>query len=437
MKTGPPPNGGGIMESDKISPVEENILQEERVKLPEVVAKILELREKGWGQRRIALALGINRKTVQRYIRQNGWLPYHKPVRHKKLEGLKDWLEERFEKHKGNAAVIQQELLKEHNIHAASRTIQYAVKCFRQKLFAETHATVRFETPPGRQLQIDFGSLVISIGGAKQKVFLFVATLGYSRRQYVQAFLSERQTSWFKGMEGAFHHFGGITDEILFDNSRSLVSLHNPITREVAFTQGLHAFANYWKFKPKACAPYRPRTKGKDERSVGYVKKNCIAGREFSSWPEMEEHFSWWMREISDKRIHGTTGEKPIDRFTQEIAALRPLDGKPSFCHTREHFRVVHIDSCIEMDSNFYSVPWHLIKQSVVVHMNDLEVRILYEDKEVARHPILQGRRKRIVNPHHLKGIVRDNIKISNESVSCALLRPLAEYETVAGGNWS
>lgn len=425
------------MESDKISPVKENILQEETMKPPEAVAKILALREKGWSQRRIAHALGMNRKTVQRYIRQNGWLPYQKPVRHKKLEGLKDWLEERFEKHKGNAAVIQQELLKEHNIYAAPRTIQYAVKCFRQKLFAETHVTVRFETLPRKQLQIDFGSLHLPIGGIKQRVFLFVATLGYSRRQYVQAFLNERQTSWFKGLEGAFQHFGGVTEEILFDNSRSLVSLHNPMTREIAFTQGLHAFANYWKFNPKACAPYRPRTKGKDERSVGYVKKNCIAGREFSSWAELEEHFSWWMREISDKRIHGTTGEKPIERFAQEAPVLRSLDGKPSFCHTREQFRVVHTDSCIEIDSNFYSVPWHLIKQSVVVQMNDLEVKILYENEEVARHPILQGRRNRAINPHHLKGIIKVNAKSFKDSVSPALLRPLSEYESIVGGSWS
>lgn len=427
------------MNFDKISLVENNILQEGVVEQPETVTKILNLRERGWGQRRIAHALGINRKTVKRYIRQNGWLPYKKPVRHKKLEGLKDWLEERFEKHKGNAAVIQQELLSEHKVHAAPRTIQYAVKCFRQKLFAENHATVRFETPPGKQLQIDFGSLKISIAGSSQKVFIFVATLGYSRRQYVQAFLHERQTSWFRGMEGAFQHFGGVTEEVLFDNARSLVSLHNPITREVAFNQKLHAFANYWKFKPKACAPYRPRTKGKDERSVGYVKKNCIAGREFSSWQALEEHMAWWMREISDPRIHGTTGEKPIDRFLkEEIQALHSLDGKPSFCHTREQYRVVHTDSCVEVDSNFYSVPWSLIKQFVVVQVHDLEVRIFYENEEVARHPIVNGHRKRAINPHHLDGIVGTQKRIEErQSAVPDLLRPLSEYEAIAGGGWS
>jgi transposase len=96
--------------------------------------------------------------------------------------------------------------------------------------------------------------------------FLFVATLGYSRRIYVQAFRHERQWAWFSGMEGAFRHFGGLPEEVLFDNAKALVDRHDRATREVIFNQRLHAFARYWGFRPHACAPYRARTKGKDER---------------------------------------------------------------------------------------------------------------------------------------------------------------------------
>lgn len=89
------------------------------------------------------------------------------------------------------------------------RAVERAVRPFRQQLAAEARATVRFETPPGRQLQIDFGETAVLIGAEKVRVYLFVATLGYSRRPYVQAFRHERQSAWFDGMEGAFHHFGG------------------------------------------------------------------------------------------------------------------------------------------------------------------------------------------------------------------------------------
>jgi hypothetical protein len=115
-------------------------------------------------------------------------------------------------------------------------------------------------------------------------VHLFVAALGYSRRPFVRAFRHERKSAWFDGMEGALRRFGGMPQEVLFDNARVLVDHHDAATREVRFNERLHAFARYWGFGPHACAPYRARTKGKDERGVGYVKRNAIAGHAFDSW---------------------------------------------------------------------------------------------------------------------------------------------------------
>ena len=86
------------------------------------------------------------------------------------------------------------------------------------------------------------------------------------------------------------------------------------MTREVEFNARLHAFAKHWNFRPHACAPYRARTKGKDERGVGYVKKNAIAGRQFESWSALEAHLDAWTRDVADRRVHGTTGEAPIER---------------------------------------------------------------------------------------------------------------------------
>ena len=84
---------------------------------------------------------------------------------------------------------------------------------YRQELAAEARATVRFETPPGKQLQIDFDERLVEIAGSKVRAYLFVATLGYSRRQYVWAFRNERQESWFDGLESAFARFGGVTED--------------------------------------------------------------------------------------------------------------------------------------------------------------------------------------------------------------------------------
>jgi len=164
---------------------------EKTMESPDIVEKILRLSSEGWGKKRIAKELGISPNTVKRYRRQGQWLPYSAPKRAKKLETLDVWLEDMFTLHKGNAEVVRQELVRQHNIHANLRTIERAVKPFRQKALVSAKATVRFETPPGKQMQIDFGSMSVKIAGEVTKIYFFAAVLGFSRRQYIQAFTHE------------------------------------------------------------------------------------------------------------------------------------------------------------------------------------------------------------------------------------------------------
>jgi transposase len=198
---------------------------------PDEVAAMLRLKALGWGIKRIAKALGCSHMTVRHYVAQGGWQPYRGRGRPRALAGLEDWLAERFRRHAGNADVVRQELAAEKSITLSLRTIERAVAPLRREFEVLARATLRFETPPGKQLQIDFGERRVAIGGATVKVYLFVATLGYSRRLYVRAFRNERQESWFAGLEGAFRHFGGVTDEVLLDNDRGLVVRHDRETR--------------------------------------------------------------------------------------------------------------------------------------------------------------------------------------------------------------
>src|SRR5215204_3710168 len=161
-----------------------------------------------------------DRETVRRRLAAGGWTPYRSPERPGALAGHGAWLAERFRRHRGNADVVRQELAAELGIAVSLRTVERAVEPLRRELAAEALATVRFETPPGRQLQIDFGERGVRIGEEVVRVYLFVATLGYSRRVYVRAFRHERQSAWFEGLEGAFHHFGGLPAEVLLDNAR-------------------------------------------------------------------------------------------------------------------------------------------------------------------------------------------------------------------------
>ena len=415
----------------------------DEMKTPDDVSAMVRLKGLGWGAKRIAAELGCSKNTVKRWLRYGDWRPCVTPSRSKKLDGLSDWLAERFRRHRGNADVIRQELAQEKDIHVSLRTVERTVAPLRRELVAEARATVRFETPPGEQLQIDFGERRVEIAGVATKVFFFVATLGYSRRLHVRAFGHEKQESWFAGMESTFQAFGGIAREVLLDNARALVLHHDPSSREVVLHPRLHAFAKHWGFRIRACAPYRARTKGKDERGVGYVKRNAIAGRRFASWAAMEAHLDAWTRDIADLRVHGTTGEAPIDRFLREEAgALRAVRGIPPFTTHRDLMRSVGADCAVAIDGNAYSVPWRLIGERVRVTVGNEIVRIHHGGREVAIHAELKGRHGRIVDDAHLAGLVGTRERPVHLApprpppAPAALLRPLAEYEAVVGGGF-
>jgi transposase len=397
--------------------------------------------------KRIARELGCSHHTVKAYVAVGGAKPFKAAKRAKLLDGHEAWLRERFLRHRGNADVVRQDLIAEKGLTVSRRTLQRAVQRYRQALAAEALATVRFETPPGRQLQIDFGERLVEIGGARIKAFVFVATLGHSRRLHVRAFRHEQQASWFAGLESAFTTFGGVPEEVLMDNPRALVVRHDAASRQVAFNDKLIAFAKHWGFAPRACAPYRARTKGKTESGVGYVKKNAIAGHSFASWEAFEAHLARWEREVANVRVHGTTGEAPIARFERDEAhRLKPLGGRPAFGSLRELTRTVGNDCAVEVDTNSYSVPWKLIGERVAVTVAAGKVRIRHGLREVAVHEQSAGRRQRLVDRAHLDGVAgregpvrRQEIEalpVADASPPLSLLRPLAEYEAAIGGGF-
>lgn len=407
---------------------------------------MLALSALGWGSKRISKELGCSRNTVREYLRQGGWRPMDVAARAGALEPHREWLAERLRRHRGNADVVRQDLQRELGIAVSLRTVQRAVEPLRRELRAAALATVRYETAPGQQLQIDFGSTAVMVGEELQRVHLFVATLGYSRRCYVSVFLHERQSAWLHGLEGAFRHFGGLPHELLLDNAKALVQEHDVQTREVKFNDRFHAFCRYWDVVPRACAPYRARTKGKDERGVGYVKRNAIAGHRFDGLEALHAHLQRWMREVADIRVHGTTGEPPIVRFERdEKARLKPLAAKAPFLQVRELTRRVHADACIELDTNRYSVPWRLIGEAVTVVVAEQCVRVLHAGQEVACHAQSALRRATVIERAHLVGIVGAQLAgvtllprtpQPTPPLSAELLRPLQQYEAALGGGW-
>ena len=407
------------------------------------ITEIFCLHRQGWGTKKIAEALRISRNTVRKYLRQGEWKPCRKAPKASRLAGLSDWLRERFRRHSGNADVVRQELEKELGIRVSLRTVERSVEPWRREMKVEREATIRYETAPGRQMQIDFGEKKVEIGGEYVRVHIFTATLGYSRRQYVQAFRSETQSSWFEGIESALRYFGGVPQEVLVDNAKALVTHNDRASGELLLNEKFKALATYWGFQIRTCAPYRARTKGKVERYVGYGKNNGLAGRIFDSWEELESHITTWLREVSDPHTVSTTGESPLKRFERdEKAELRHLPNKAPFHQIRECVRKVSRDATVELDTNRYSVPWKHIGEEVRVQVVGGEVIVssLQGGYELGRHTENKGRHQRIVRSEHLEGIVSvsrlvstkepDNV-LNEESPEKEgeLTRPLSRYE--------
>ena len=134
-----------------------------------------------------------------------------------------------------------------------------------------------------------------------------------------------------EGLESAFERFSGVPEELLFDQMRAVVVSDG---REgggelVVNAEFLH-FAAHWGFKARACRPYRARTKGKVERPIRYIRDSFFYGRAFANDEDLNAQVLQWLEGRANRRRHGTTGERPVDRFERdERPALRPLASGP------------------------------------------------------------------------------------------------------------
>ncbi len=176
--------------------------EDTRMLEPEVVDRIRELSGQGLGSKRIARQLGVSRNCVRRYL-AGATVGFQERPAARRLDGatLREVHDLFGTIAEGNTVVIQQELARR-GLHVELRTLQRAVASLRQQQRAQALATVRFETPPGRQIQIDFGEKVVRIAGQPVKVYLMTVVLGYSRRLYCRAFLAQRQDDWLEGLDG-------------------------------------------------------------------------------------------------------------------------------------------------------------------------------------------------------------------------------------------
>jgi transposase len=348
----------------------------------------------------IARRLAIDRKTVRRWIRMP-WQPYQRAPKEQTLLSVhEDFLRERAAQVQFSAQILFQELRRQRGYSGSYETVKRFVAPLRELQLAAEATQTRFETPPGQQSQIDWGQTQVTFrSGGRRKVYFFVLTLGYSRRGFYWPSADERLAQFLDAHERAFEHFGGHTREHLYDRTRCVC--YPDREGRIVWNPTFLSFAQYWGFEPRRCRPYRAQTKGKVESGVKYIKHNFLPGREFIDIVDLTEQLLDWNTTIADVRIHGTTHERPIDRFAREQCHLIPTASQRPFAQEGRRSRIVASDYLVSFNTNRYSVPFHLIGQTVELQARCGQLEVYYRGRRIAEHPLLEGHHQLRILPEH------------------------------------
>ncbi len=377
------------------APVEGWMLREDVVR--EVLARLA----RGEQVKAIARELGVDKKTIKRWRQRGAWRPRTPRVFAKAIDAHRPFLERRGPEVGWNCVVLLRELQMQ-GFTGGYQHVQRALQPLRTTRQWAARATVRFETGPGEQAQVDFGQLQVWIADAATPVHFFVFTLGFSRRAVAYAYRNERLDTLLDGHERALRHFGGVPLSCLYDNPRTITLGRS--AGQVLWHPRFEDFARYYGFTPRACQPYRARTKGKVESGVKYVKRNALAGRRFASWAALETWLDEWAATVSDVRVHGTTHERPIDRFARDT--LTPLGTQPPYHFTAPRRRIVAADALVAIAAGRYSVPVRYVGQTVDVRETATHYVIVAGDTCIAQHA-KAGRHAVVMEPAHYAGLLR------------------------------
>jgi transposase len=356
----------------------------------------------------IARRLDLDRKTVRRCLRQNEWRPYERAARSETLLSEHvQFLHGRAAQVNYSARILYQELRAARGYTGSYETVKRFVAPLRESQRAEELCQMRFETGPGEQSQIDWGQLSTHFRAQPVTLHLFVLTLGFSRRGFYHACADEQLGQFLEAHERAFEHFGGLTREHLYDRPRTVC--YPDAEGHRVWNPTFKAFSEYWGFEPRVCRAYRAQTKGKVESGVKYVKRNFAPGRSFLDMVDFQAQLDEWNASIADQRVHGTTHERPIERFERERGHLVALAGQPGFALARSVSRIVAEDWLVSFEANRYSVPFRLVGQTVSVKREGEWLRIRHRDELVAEHALLAGKHQVRILPEHGPGAAARN----------------------------
>jgi transposase len=263
---------------------------------------------------------------------------------------------------------------------------------------------VRFETPPGEQAQVDFAHFEVEFAddhGVKRIVWLFSMVLGYSRLIWGRFVVHQDLQSVLRCHIAALEGIGGAPHEILYDRMKTAV-IGEDADGLVVYNRALVDLARHYGFQPRACRPYRPKSKGKVERPFRYIREDFFLGGSFRNLDDLNAQLQHWLDAVANPRVHATTQRVVNEAFAEEKPALKPLPLAPYRTVLKLERRVSH-EGMVSIGGNLYSVPDTTRRRVLDVHVFADEIRIFEAGALIASHAPLEGRDQRRLDPAHRK----------------------------------
>lgn len=387
------------------------------------------LLEAGVPQTHIAEELGIDRKTVARYASDETLPQYKRAPMPSLLDPFKDYLRQRLAKYDLTAMKLFAEIQPQ-GYRGSYPLVQRYVKQIRPS--KPQPAFVRFETAPGLQAQVDWSPFGrINYLGQSRPLSCFALVLAYSRLLYAEFTVSEDLPTLVQCHLNAFRYAGGLPQEILYDQMKTVVLSWSP--EHIEWNPTFLDFARTFGFDPRVCRPRRAMTKGKIERPFGYISESFFAGLDLAqlTLEDLNGLLRHWLDHTANVRVHRTTQAVPFERLKKE--KLLPLPER-AYAVEMVETRKSHKDCHLEYQGNRYSVPFQYARRELTVRAQGDQIRIFDGDQLIATHAQCRQRGQMITDPAHFAGLPCPAYPASSQALQERFLTTFPETEAFVQG---
>lgn len=381
------------------------------------IFEIHRLNDLSWSERKIARHLHIGRTTVKKYLNTPDQAPATRNKKASKLDAYRELIDQFLEQDPQVKAPVVLQRLQQQGFDGKITIVRdFLLKLRGQRLYRTPY--IRFESPPGEQMQIDWGHFGhLQYGQTKRKLYALAVIESYSRMLYVQFTHSQKQQTLHQCLLDAFRFYGGTPKEIVVDNMLTAVTERQGSL--VRFNGAFLEFLRPFKIMPVACNPAAPHEKGKIEAGIKYLRHNFWPLRTFTDLADVQLQVRRWLATVANVRIHQTTGEKPKDRLAN--VHLRPLPQLLPDCRQTCPAKV-HKDFAVRFDGNCYSCPPWTIGKNVMIKADAFTVSIYLNQKKIADHHRSWQRKLRSELPAHLQQVKKLQKKLWHDKQVAAFL---------------